>query len=368
MAELAIETDRENMRIRVGETVFDRPHLLRVKEMDFSVKQQIVPSDEYRVEKLHKFYCERLGPKFNRRFQAANYWLWLGGKMDRNTENSLRYPGRHWRHYNSDLVFYANKSLPYVKEAEADNLHQLVPAIIMFGLPPAAIRREIGGASWRAIAHNSKTRNQAIMQVAARMPEDHWRKLFVRLLDFPSGVLPGVMGADDDEAIAARLTPRKNAIVFRQTTDLVRDTRRMVGDDFNADWGLARMRREHEDAVRNLRSKRYSKDEFCPAWEYAANGFTATLLTSKYEIGVEGDLQRHCVGSYANVAAGGSYAVLRIDGKERATAGLHKNGKAWQVEQVYGACNLPVSAACREFAIDAAVKLARRNDTLQVAA
>lgn len=357
-SDLAIVADPRAMTITVGEKVFDRPHLIHRPEVDFSIKAEVCPdTNEYAVEKLHKFYCSRLGPKFNRRFQAANYWLWLGGRMDRGTENSLRHPGRNWRYYNDDLVLSASKALPYVNEAERDGLHHLVPAIVIFQASPSSIRKEVGGASWRRIAHNSKTRNQRIMQVCGIRGLS--RELFVRLLDFPSGVLGGVETGDADEVIAARLTPRKNAIAFRQTTSIVRDTRRMRGE-VNPNWSLARMRREHEEASREVRKGKFSAKTFAEPWSFSEGGFTAELLTSALDVAVEGDTQHHCVASYAGMCASQSYAVLRIDGKERATAGLHKMGKAWRVDQVYGACNMIVSEECNSFAIKAAVALAKR--------
>jgi hypothetical protein len=78
------------------------------------------------------------------------------------------------------------------------------------------------------------------------------------------------------------------------------------------------------------------------------------LLVSQADIATEGATQHHCVASYARWAAMGKYAVFRIDGKERATAGVVGH----VVDQVYGACNAQVSDECRAFASKVAARYA----------
>lgn len=373
MSRYDIISDPETMTIRVASTVFDRPILNGRSELDFSVKEVVCddrPSTSD-IKLLHKFYCERLGPKFNRRFQAAMYWLWVGNRLSPEVGNMLRLGRKVWRYYNNDLVAQAGESLLHIRQAEADGLLHLVPAIVVFKASPSSIRRQVGGAVWKRIAHNSRTRNARLMQTAwLCASDDKYADRFVRLLDFPSGVLNAVHGGYEaaEELIAARITPRKTPMAFQQTVHIVRDTRQMLGRAFNPDWSLARMRREHDEAARKHRSGTFSDKPFAEAFSYAAGGFTGTLLTSQLEIALEGDTQHHCVASYANLASRGDYAVIRIEGPERATAGYHYTKDGWRLEQVYGACNAIVKAECNAFALAAGAALSGRDGLMWRAA
>lgn len=350
-AKIEMVSDPVAMTITVGSKVFDKPDLIRRPEIDFHFKNEIWPTPigiGPGPKSLHKFFAEVLGPRFNFRFFAANYWLWIGNKMTQRTDNMLRFEGRHWQKYDSSLVALAHASLPYVNEAERDGLYQFIPAILLFGASPQEIRAKIGRGAWRRVATNSPTRNLLIMRAARRYRSDGTQEAFIRLLDIPSGVLPAIAhGVDEDEAIAARITPRKRVMYFDQTLMLVRDTRRMMmPNEFNPQWGLERMQREHELATKAIMQRRYSTKSFAPAWQFADDGFSAELLTSQADIATEGATQHHCVASYARTAAMGKYAVFRIDGKERATAGVVNH----VVDQVYGACNAQVSDECKAFA------------------
>lgn len=358
-AKLQMVSDAAAMTITVGETVFAKPDLWRRSEMDFHFKSEICAppmGTEHTPKSLHKFFAEMLGPKFNRRFFAANYWLWIGNRMTVRTGNMLRHEGRHWQRYDDGLVAAAHSVLPYINEAERDGLYQLIPVILTHRASPQDIRAKIGRGAWRRVATNSVSRNWLIMRAVMRCPAKIRDEAYVRLLDLPSGVLPAIrLGAAEDEIIAARITPRKRTPEFLHTLNIVSDTRRMMMPaEFNPAWGLARMRREHELATKAIMERRYSKKAFAPDWSLEGEGFSATLLTSQADIAVEGATQHHCVASYARSAAMLEYAVFRIDGKERATAGI-RNG---QVDQVYGACNTQVSDECKAFARKVATRYA----------
>jgi hypothetical protein len=358
-SKIEMVSDPVAMTITVGTSVFDKPEVIRRSEFDFQFKNDICPTPMGigpGPKALHKFFAEMLGPRFNFRFFAANYWLWVGNRMTTRTGNMLRYEGNHWQKYDASLVVLAHSVLPYVNEAERDDLYHLIPVILAHGASPQDIRAKIGRGPWRRVANNSMTRNLLIMRAVRRCREKDRTEAFIRLLDIPSGVLPSIMsGADEDEAIAARITPRKRRVEFLHTLHVIRDTRRMMMPaEFNPQWGLARMQREHESATKAIMQQRYSTKVFAPAWQFSDDGFSAELLTSQSEIATEGALQHHCVASYARTAAIGKYAVFRIEGKERATAGVVGH----VVDQVYGACNAQVSDECRAFAQKVAARYA----------
>ena len=213
-----IIADAKAMTITVGPKVFDRPVLVRIPESWTNIKRDIVDAgDLWKPQDLNRFYCRHLGPKFNRRFQAANYYLWIAGRMTDRTANMLRCDGRRWRDYSDDLVWRANQALPHVNEAERDGLFNLIPLIVSFGQSPQRIKRCVGQGAWRRLAANSISRNCKIMQAVERFRlcarsagrGDAIAAHVCRLLDVPSGVMCGIYTGDDDEFIAARITHKK---------------------------------------------------------------------------------------------------------------------------------------------------------------
>lgn len=348
--------DHEAMTISVAGRVFDKPDLSRRSEWDFDFKGEICgyPDTPRETRAWNKFYAEMLGCKFNWRFFGTNYHLWIGSKMTQRTGNMLKFEGKRWNHFDTDLVRKAHAVLPYINEAERDGLYNLIPIIIAYGAAPHAIRADVGRGAWRRVANNSVTRNKLIMSALRRCGKDGKSQLF-KLLEISSGVMREIHAADEDEIVAARITPKKRGVEFRETLHTVRDTRRMLlPSEFNPDWGYARMRQEHELATRAMMHRRYSDKKFADDWSIQERAYSAHLLTSQAEIAIEGELQHHCVASYARESAMGNYAVFRIEGKERATAGVI-NGR---VEQIYGACNSPVSDECKAFSYAVATKYA----------
>lgn len=353
--------DPATMTITVGAKVFDRPFLAHIPEWETRIKEQIVDRPMTGdVKALNAFYCAQLGPKFNRRFQAANFYMWIGNRMSRITGNLLRKSGAvGWRLYSPELVYRANQVLPYIKEAEADGLYHLIPAIVVFQASPSAIRREIGKGAWKRIAANSRSRNMRIMQTVEKVSDvdgGNWKPNFVKLLEVRSGVLGGLLWLDDNAMDAARLAPRSTAMSLLETTHIIRDARRMIGD-INPAWSLARIKREHDAAMHEKRRQHFSPEAFDAPWSHSDSGFRAELLVSPLAIVTEGDTQHHCVGSYAREAQTGSYAVLKVEGAERFTIGLMRTPQGWHVDQVYAACNSPVPDPCRNFASKVASKL-----------
>lgn len=355
LPEFQIVSDDATMSVIVGRRVYDKPELWAAPESVIEYKAQICGEPDWSKgpKAVYQHYASLLGPKFNRRFHAAHYWLWIGRRMTERSANMLRMEGRHWQRYHRELVCKANAALPYVNEAEQDGLFNLVPLIVAFGDAPQAIRRRIGQGAWRRASKNSVARNCLLMQAMQRVRmtgEMADPGMFVRLLEFPSGVLRWVHGATDDEVIAARITQRKRGPEFAQAMHLVRDAKQMLGSAFNPAWGYARILEEHDAATKAMMRGRFSDASFADDWRVERDGFMATLLPSQLDIATEGATQHHCVGSYARAAAQFKYAVFRIEGKERATAGIAMHPGGNRVDQVYAACNGMVSEACIAFA------------------
>ena len=169
------------------------------------------------------------------------------------------------------------------------------------------------------------------------------------------------MNIDGYLLTAARIAPRIKD--FDQTLDIIRDTMYMAnraGVEVNHDWSYRRWSEEHDRLSWDVARKGYSETKFAEDCSFTQNGYTFTLLTSQADISAEGMQMRHCVASYALCASKGTYAVFKIDGKERATLGLNitptlevVNLKPNRVlhaslQQCYGPRNQPISSELRD--------------------
>ena len=70
-------------------------------------------------------------------------------------------------------------------------------------------------------------------------------------------------------------------------------------------------------------------------------------LTQPSDLVEEGRSMHHCVGSYVEEVAGGGCFVYRVLGPERATLSLRRRAGGWQIDQISGVANGPVSAGTR---------------------
>jgi hypothetical protein len=69
-----------------------------------------------------------------------------------------------------------------------------------------------------------------------------------------------------------------------------------------------------------------------------------TPISTPRDLREEGRRQHHCVGIMADEVFAGELFVYRILAPERATLSLEKHGNSWAINQLYAACNRPVSA------------------------
>jgi hypothetical protein len=169
---------------------------------------------------------------------------------------------------------------------------------------------------------------------------------------------------EDAMVASAKVAPRIKDFV--QTLDTVRDTMRMAeraGVEVNLNWSYRRWNEEHDRLSWDVARKGYSEKKFAEHLSFTLQGYTFTLLTSQADISAEGMQMRHCVASYASMASLGTYAVFKIDGKERATLGLTVvNGEAI-LQQCYGPRNQPISSELRDTLPDI---VRMYNDTLRL--
>ena len=367
-AKFEITQSIKDKTVTVGEKVFTEPNLMRRKEWDFFIKSRLIPSHALRPSALpvddfgliddganqaarNKVSCEYLGPKFNRRFQAANYHVWIKPYMQQSTADLLRLSGKNWWQYDDNLVLKAHNVLEHVNSAERDGLTNIIPAIITLQDSPKNIRARVGRGAWRKIANMSKTKSAKIMRLFSGRDFDDIDSLYVAMLDLPSGVLPFVEPTSAIDRLSAQLCNRKNLRSFIDTNRLLHDAKHMLGDNFNPAWSLSRIKKEHDYEAKRLARLRYSDRPFADEYTFSHDGLIASLLFTPALVAEEGFLQRHCIASYAKRCRKGRYAAFRVEGRERATVGIGFEGGALpRLDQVYAACNQPVTRETKVFA------------------
>jgi hypothetical protein len=370
---MEIETDPENMLVKVGSFVEDRPQLIHSPEFHWGMKEKVTTHNkidlpegyhEFDPKARNAFFAEHLGPKFNRRMQAAHYSLWMRDRYLASTVNMLRQGGIAWRRHSNRLAYRAHGCQALVNQAERDGLTNIIPAIICWKMSPQELRAHLGKGLWKRIAGHSKTRNIRLLQVTSKnilegASVDEWGAMFTSIMEFPLwswGALQYPI--NDVSLLAAKLCDSHENDDFWDLRMTVEDTKRMLNGHLNPKWTMAQLTRAHEEARHQLRRRDFDVTPFAADWSYSSAGFTASLLTSEMQIAEEGDQMHHCVASYAKVSKEGRYAVLKVQSAdERATCGLTFDGSLWHVQQVYRARNEAVSDKCRAFAIEAGMRL-----------
>lgn len=107
---------------------------------------------------------------------------------------------------------------------------------------------------------------------------------------------------------------------------------------------LAQLKRLHDDVsikYRALNEADISKMRF-PDPPYRGNLEIMPIGTSG-ELLSEGEMMSHCVASYARSICTGSYFVYRICASIRATMAIRRVGGTWELAEIKGYDNAPVS-------------------------
>lgn len=297
---------------------------------------------EWPNKKWHQYSAKILGPKFNSRLRAATFHLYVSSWAPRGIWRFLHTPDRHWRKTNGRLVDLAYKHQEKVLQAHRDGIGNIIPFIILTGMDPSELKRHYGTGLWKRLAANSVTRNRLIAHHSRAIGPD-----VEHLQAMRSGhlVVAGSAGFCSAAAHADRLLPKIDKNAFRHLGHTIRDCMRM--DAYNPRWGVARLMREHDEAVAARARGEYSDRRFADDLVGEVDGYTFTLLTSQAAIAHEGRAMHHCVSVYAGDAAQSGYLVFTVEGQgERATLGAFPGIMRPELDQLYGACNSRVSNEC----------------------
>lgn len=240
-----------------------------------------------------------------------------------------------------------------------DGLHNILPIVVATGKSPQELRKELGKGVWKTLANNSLNKNKNIVlnvnaDVRAHYSADE-RTIAMRA-ELPSTVLKAFRGHSlsmlehvskhyrgqwtskkspqpklaDLVSGRAKLEPKRPN--WASISNTVNDTKWMadkLNAPFDAEWTPRKMQERHDQYAKEIMKLKHSPDpiewlnKICPRFEYA--GYTATLLNNRLAIAEEGQVMGHCVGSYAESVANGSYLVYSVtdaDGQRSSTIGI----------------------------------------------
>lgn len=224
-------------------------------------------------------------------------------------------------------------SWPHWAQAEKDGLKHLGPILAFYNAPPRDVRRIVGGHAWHAI------RTATLMQNTARFILMHSAGWSVgQALEWPKfathvahRVAQGNLSRD---ALLFACRHADSLESFKRLRILFVDCLRMRVD-VSPDWGLKRVRRAHDEAAAKSVLGIASPTPWAAPWSMKHAGYRFTLLTSDLDLAAEGQIQHHCVASYATACRAGLEFVFRVEGKERATLSFEHASRGFQVQASY---------------------------------
>jgi len=206
-----------------------------------------------------------------------------------------------------------------VKEAEKDGLIHLIPLFCMFeGATTKSLKKRIGKSLWKSLCRNSFTRNLLIVRsiyfFLGSTSTKYLRNRVRNLTNTPSSLLK--KGLTFNKTVTDLLTREKMLTGRKQElfriSHMIQDTVSMgktLGLNLAArkdikTYTLSRWRQMHDQFIEDINKKNNIESKKEIKWlapydkEYASGKYSAILLTTKYAIKEEGQIMKHCVGSY----------------------------------------------------------------------
>lgn len=207
---------------------------------------------------------------------------------------------------------------PLLDQAKADGLHHLMPIILATKMSPKEAKKALGKGNWKKVCSQSFTRNLLIMKAVVTSGNP----VVEVAIHTPSSLLKRGKIVDED---IAKLLKNNKVVTKRREADRVvmyAQYLRRHNIAVNPEWTIDRLREEHDNVSHAFRrrelTERMSKETiiategFPSSLSDAAGMYTATLLRSPYDLHVEGEEMRHCVGGYHKSVADGHCLIYSI--------------------------------------------------------
>lgn len=274
--------------------------------------------------------------------------------------------------YDARVIKLVNEKETIIEEYQKDGNNHLAAYALVIG-NSAEAKKCLGKGLWKAVCNNSMTRNDTIVNIIINVQYNKYPvmtneelRLLVGIINKVPSTLFKVIGFDMWEnllnicvntginSIPLRVIKEKNSLLkninkhnINVLSHIIKDTSKMcnyVGYKFNSSWSTKRIMKEHDIVTKMVEAKNNSPELLNSLANFPKTvtfiGATAYLLKSRYEIVKHGKEQHHCVASYANQIAAGSYVVYKIEktGTPTATFGIDLVRSSIGI-QLYGPCN-----------------------------
>lgn len=324
---------------------------------------------------IHKtFLTERYEDKFVRRFCMS--------------------PMRSGRSFRIDPERVSRLGDCYEKlvQSDRDGLHNILPFVFFMNETPEKLKKIFGDYAWKQISKFSPSRNTLLAETLCPLislelaqdppegfegpsPTQNVHQLARRAVKLPStlyrqarslGSLEEFVDAAEYCALNYKGRWGDKRIMYRVILTFLETSRALarLGRKVNSKWSPRRLKEEHDDAAVELTNQSYPnvRFEWIDAWHMPTtfthpSGYTAKVLVTEREIGVEGKAMGHCVGFYAKQSAAAGYVVVSIsepNGSRHSTLGLTRDSYSGMVafQQHYMSYNNPVECqSAKEFAL-----------------
>lgn len=240
------------------------------------------------------------------------------------------------------------KSQSLIHQAEKDGLINLTPLILRWGKSPKELKEMFGKSIWRQLSKKSFSFNQKFIDVCPSNTDSKYIKFLVQL---PTKYLGcGSTTVEFFELIINIINHKRRLRVlskftksdFRHLLSTAVDTYQMISyfkdnrpnlkiPNFNPKWSESKMQEIHDYLVtlKIEASKEiypWIKELHLEHLTYKDSGYIFRLLSSPYELKIEGETMNHCVGHYDDRVAKVKYLVISMENQSenvRATIGCN---------------------------------------------
>lgn len=237
-------------------------------------------------------------------------------------------PFKGGKMFDANTVNRVNRHKEILLEVYKDGLYNLLPIVVVTGLTPAQLKRELKGR-WKAVANNSLNKNNALarhfeisgleeISMAASYPTTLLKhRLPLHCISYLTNNFKGKWGDKKEMA--------RQCQFLNDTGQLAEK----LGKEVGKNWSERRMKEEHDKMSKEALMLKYSKTPFksledCPVKSHSVGEYTATLLDSAFAIAEEGRSMSHCVAMYASSVCNGGYLVYSVTkaGEKSSTIGV----------------------------------------------
>lgn len=375
MAEIIV--DHENLTIKIGDRItFDEPIFFPdARRFSFYIASKLQIYDNKKlyihndngdktipIKTIHKIVGDYLGcnPRaFFPKFKAQMAILWLE-PLPEKVRKGLPYC--RFKKYNGYALYWCRKQVELLYKLEKNSMLPIAPFLI--GEKPTynsavEMRKNVGNSTWKRLLRNTFNHNYLLTCINFESCEKiypNWsytKFLYSEYINFFNlkPVMFNFLDETNIEKTAMKYRFVSKYDKLREFRNIFLDTQRMAtqnGFNFNRQWSPKRMKEEHDNMVKRINQKKYSKEKI--SWlvkyprELTLDNCSARLLESPYDFVVEGNKMGHCVASYSKYCTNGKYIVYHVESKnEQSTIGFDCiDGNINSINQHYGKYNARV--------------------------